>query len=102
MGKRPQSNPVATIYAWTEALKHIGRLEKNRDLQEFCAQLQRAVQHTVNEKRCVTRDIAILTHRDTPIQEGKHYVNTDNFIAEVRHNLREGWPTQPVICSDRK
>ena len=36
MGKKAMSNPIATIYAWTEGLKYIAKMEKNHDLLAFC------------------------------------------------------------------
>lgn len=78
------SNPIATIYAWTEGLKRIAQIEKNADLLAFCAQMQKAVDITVDDKKIVTRDMAVVMKRDIPMKEDEDFVTTGDFISEVR------------------
>ena len=53
--------------------------------------MQKAVEITVDEKKHVTRDMAIVIHRDIPIQEDKDFVSTNDFITEVRRSFRHVW-----------
>jgi isocitrate dehydrogenase len=68
-GNKALSNPIATIYAWTEGLKRVAQIEKNADLLAFCVQMQKAVDITVDDKKIVTRDMAVVMKRDILIKE---------------------------------
>ena len=57
------TNPTSTIYAWTEALKHRGVLDKNADLVNFSLTLQQAVNSTVSDDQLYTLDIAKIMHK---------------------------------------
>jgi isocitrate dehydrogenase len=81
------SNPIATIYTWTEALRHLSHNGKNHDLHAFCDQMQKAV-HMAIKNNVVTRDIAIVNNRDIAVTAGKDYVTMEEFVAEVKKNFR--------------
>jgi len=85
------SNPIATIYAWTEGLKRIAQIEKNAELLAFCEHMQKAVDITVDDKKIVTRDMAVVINRDKPIKEDEDFVTTSDFINEVRKSFKHVW-----------
>ena len=79
-GERTSTNPVATIYAWTGALRKRGELDGNNALVGFADALEAAVMETI-EDRIVTGDLAALMD---PQPEG---VDSETFLAAVRARL---------------
>ena len=79
-GEKPSSNPVATIFAWTGALKKRGELDGNRELMDFADKLEAACIDTI-ESGVMTGDLAALC--DIPAT----VVNSEEFIAAIRKNL---------------
>jgi isocitrate dehydrogenase len=76
-GEVPGTNPVATIYAWSGALKKRGELDGNAELVKFAEKLESAVIKVI-ESGTVTGDLAALAKRDVK------RVNTQEFIAAVK------------------
>ena len=79
-GKKTSTNPVATIFAWTGALRKRGELDGLADLCAFADHLEQATLGTV-EDGVMTGDIAPLC--DTPVEA----VDTDTFMAAIRTRL---------------
>ncbi|MDR0858612.1 MAG: NADP-dependent isocitrate dehydrogenase [Oscillospiraceae bacterium] len=79
-GETPSTNPVATIFAWSGALKKRGELDGVERLTEFAWRLENAVIDTI-ESGVVTSDLAGLANREVK------RVNTQEFIAAVRGRL---------------
>jgi isocitrate dehydrogenase len=80
-GKETSTNSVATIFAWTGALKKRGELDSLPELAAFAEKLEKATIDTV-ESGTVTGDIyAITSLRD------KKKVNTQEFIGEIAKRL---------------
>ncbi|MCI8648648.1 MAG: NADP-dependent isocitrate dehydrogenase [Anaerotruncus sp.] len=82
-GEKTSTNPVATIFAWSGALKKRGELDKNEPLVRFGEQLAQATLQTLNEG-IMTKDLIGLCEGITP-----RAVNTEEFIAEIRTRLTE-------------
>lgn len=80
-GEETSTNSVATIFAWTGALKKRAQMDGNGDLERFASTLERATLETI-ESGVMTKDLAALA--DLP--EIKT-VNTLGFIAAVRGRL---------------
>jgi isocitrate dehydrogenase len=79
-GERTSTNPVATIFAWTGALRKRGELDGNHDLVNFAKNLEKATIVTI-EKGIMTGDLATLA-------EGKkQVVNTWEFLDAVKAEL---------------
>ena len=74
------TDPMATIFAWTGALKKRGELDGNEALASFATRLEEACVATV-ESGCVTRDLAAL------IGPAARAVNTMDFLREIRARL---------------
>ena len=79
-GEKTSTNPVATIFAWTGALRKRGELDGLSDLCDFADKLEQACLSTV-EDGIMTGDIAPLC--ETPVQR----VYTDEFMAAIRARL---------------
>ncbi len=80
-GEVPKSNPVATIFAWSGALKKRGELDGNAELTDFGERLEKAVIKTI-ESGIMTADlskIAIGTNVKT--------VNTKEFFDAIKENI---------------
>ena len=80
-GEETSTNPVATIFAWTGALKKRGELDGNAALAEFAAKLEKATLDTI-EDGIMTGDLALLAEG-----EGVQKVSTKGFISAVRERL---------------
>ena len=80
-GEETSTNPIATIFAWSGALKKRGELDSLPDLVRFGQELEAACFDTLNEGT-VTKDLVNLMEGLTP-----HAVNSADFLAAIRHHL---------------
>jgi isocitrate dehydrogenase len=79
-GEKTSTNPVATMFAWTGALRKRGELDKNDDLVRFADKLEKAALDTI-EAGIMTKDLALLAEGD------KQVVNTMEYLEEVNERL---------------
>ncbi len=80
-GEETSTNSVATIFAWTGALRKRGELDGNRDLMAFADKLEKATIQTIEEGK-MTKDLALITSlNDVTV------LNSENFIKEIRKTL---------------
>ena len=80
-GEQTSTNPIATIFAWTGALRKRGELDANNELMQFADKLEKATIDTVEGGR-MTGDLAIITS----INDAKTLNSTD-FIKAIRTTL---------------
>lgn len=80
-GQQTSTNSVATIFAWTGALKKRGELDQNEALVEFAVKLEKACIQTI-EEGVLTKDLAQLAE-----VENKKVVNTEEFLIEIKNRL---------------
>ena len=80
-GEETSTNPIATIFAWSGALKKRGELDSLPDLVRFGQELEAACFDTLNEGT-VTKDLVNLMEGLTP-----HAVNSADFLAAIRRHL---------------
>lgn len=80
-GERTSTNPMATIFAWSGALRKRGELDGNEALREFGDKLETASLAAIADG-VVTGDMAALTGASTA-------VDTESFIAAIRGKLEE-------------
>ena len=59
-GKETSTNSVATIFAWTGALRKRGELDGNKELMEFADKLEKATLSTIEDGK-MTKDLALIT-----------------------------------------
>ena len=81
-GEETSTNPMATIYAWSGALRKRGELDGLSDLMQFTDRLESACIKTLNDG-IMTKDLVGL------VSEGytARAVNSAEFIAEIRKRL---------------
>ena len=82
-GESTSTNSVATIFAWSGALRKRGELDNNSKLIEFANDLENACKLTIEAGK-MTKDLAMISSLDTAIT-----LTTDEFIREVRKKLEE-------------
>ena len=82
-GKKTSTNSVATIFAWSGALRKRGELDGIKELQEFGDKLEAATIKTI-EEGIMTKDLASIT---TMPKESVTQVNSEEFIKAIRKNL---------------
>ena len=80
-GKPTSTNPIASIYAWTRALAHRGKLDGNEALIDFSHTLEDVVIRTVESGK-MTKDLALLVGPD------QAYLTTEEFLGALADNLR--------------
>ncbi len=82
-GEETSTNSVATLFAWTGALRKRGELDGLPELCEFADSLEKATVDTI-ESGIMTGDLYLLSKL-----ENKHKVNTEEFMRAVAHTLGE-------------
>ncbi|MDO4563887.1 MAG: NADP-dependent isocitrate dehydrogenase [Clostridia bacterium] len=80
-GEETSTNPVATIFAWSGALKKRGEIDSNDNLVSFAVKLEQACIDTM-EDGIVTKDLALLWDDGEPTS-----VTTEVFLKEIRKRL---------------
>ena len=82
-GEKTSTNSVATLFAWTGALRKRGELDNTPDLCEFADKLEKATIKTI-EDGVMTGDLAALSSI-----ENKQTVDTETFLLEINKRLVE-------------
>ncbi len=77
-GEETSTNSVATIFAWTGALRKRGELDGIKELMEFADKLEKATLSTIESGK-MTKDLALITSL-----ENVTVLNSENFIKEIR------------------
>ncbi len=82
-GEETSTNSVATIFAWTGALRKRGELDQNQELMAFADRLERATTQTIEAGK-MTKDLALITSlKDVTV------LNSADFIKAVRATFEE-------------
>ena len=82
-GEETSTNSVATLFAWTGALRKRGELDNNTELCDFADKLEKATIKTI-EDGVMTGDLYLLS-----TLENKKKVNTEEFLVAVNDRLQE-------------
>ena len=80
-GEETSTNSVATIFAWTGALRKRGELDNIPELMTFADKLEAATLGTIEAGK-MTKDLALITTIENPT-----VLNSENFIKEIRKTL---------------
>jgi len=80
-GEETSTNSVATIFAWTGALRKRGELDGNKELMEFADKLEKATIDTI-EGGEMTKDLALITTIPNPV-----VLNSGDFIKAIAKRL---------------
>ncbi len=81
-GKETSTNPIASIFAWTAALRYRGTFDNTPDVVKFAEQLEKATVEAV-EAGHMTKDLALL------VGNGQKWLNTRQYIEKVAVLLNE-------------
>jgi len=76
-GETPMSNPIATLFAWTGALKKRGELDGTPELTEFAEKVEKSMFETVSAG-FVTKDLYLMSSL-----ENKQIVTTEEFLRKI-------------------
>ncbi len=81
-GESTSTNSIASIFAWTQGLKHRAKLDGNAELAHFCDTLEKVCVATV-ESGSMTKDLALL------VGDTQGWLTTEGFIDKVAANLEK-------------
>jgi len=70
-GKATSTNPIASIFAWTQGLQHRAKLDNTPDVGKFASALERVCIETVESGK-MTKDLALLISNDAPWLKMRH------------------------------
>ena len=80
-GEETSTNSVATIFAWTGALRKRGEMDGNKELMEFADKLEKATLKTIEDGK-MTKDLALITElTDVTV------LNSQDFIKAIRETM---------------
>lgn len=80
-GEETSTNSVATIFAWTGALRKRGELDNNKELIQFADKLEKATLDTIESGK-MTKDLALITSIPNPT-----VLNSEEFIQAIAELL---------------
>jgi isocitrate dehydrogenase len=80
--RRPRTNSIASIYAWTGGLKHRAKLDGNEALMRFATTLEKVCVQTV-EDGWMTKDLALLVGPD------QKWLTTMGYLEKVDEYLNK-------------
>ena len=82
-GEETSTNSVATIFAWTGALRKRGELDNIPELSAFADKLEAACLKTIESGK-MTKDLALITTIENPT-----VLNSEGFIKAIREELEK-------------
>lgn len=82
-GEETSTNSVATIFAWTGALRKRGELDGNEALCRFADKLEAATIHVIEFGK-MTKDLALITTIENPV-----VLNSRDFILAIREEMEK-------------
>jgi len=80
-GEETSTNSVATIFAWTGALRKRGELDNIAELSQFADKLEKATLKTIEDGK-MTKDLALITSL-----ENVTVLNSQDFIKAIRETM---------------
>ena len=80
-GEETSTNSVATIFAWSGALRKRGELDNLPELCTFADRLEKACIDTIESGK-MTKDLALITELENPT-----VLNSEGFIKAIRKTL---------------
>jgi len=75
-GKETSTNPIASLFAWTAALRYRGNFDGTPPVVAFADRLEKATIDTV-QAGFMTKDLAVL------VGNGQKYLNTQDFLEKI-------------------
>lgn len=84
-GKKTSTNPIASIFAWTQGLAFRGKLDGNDALINFANTLEKVCIDVVEAGK-MTKDLAMCIHGDKT--DDSHYLTTEDFLDAIDAELK--------------
>ncbi|HVZ28840.1 MAG TPA: NADP-dependent isocitrate dehydrogenase [Asticcacaulis sp.] len=81
-GEATSTNSIASIFAWTQGLKHRAKLDNNAELKRFAETLEKVCVDTV-EAGFMTKDLALL------VGDKQGWLTTEAFLDKISENLTQ-------------
>ncbi|MCC7048515.1 MAG: NADP-dependent isocitrate dehydrogenase, partial [Alphaproteobacteria bacterium] len=81
-GKQTSTNPIASIFAWTQGLWYRGKFDNTPELQHFAKTLEKVCVDTVESGK-MTKDLAILIDPKAP------FLQTQQFLDAIDQGLKK-------------
>ncbi|CAB5017938.1 MAG: NADP-dependent isocitrate dehydrogenase [Actinobacteria bacterium] len=81
-GKPTSTNPIASIFAWTQGLSYRGKMDGTPEVTEFAQTLERVCVQTVEEGK-MTKDLSLLIGSSAP------WLTTEGFLDAIDENLKK-------------
>jgi len=85
-GKKTSTNPIASIFAWTQGLAFRGKLDNNNALIDFAKKLEEVCVETVESGK-MTKDLAVCIYGEKVSVE--NYLFTEEFLDLIDENLKK-------------
>ena len=79
-GLETSTNPIASIFAWTRALLHRGKIDNNKDLENFSHKVESICKNLLN-KGIMTKDLALMVGPD------QKWLTTQELIDSISNEL---------------
>ena len=79
-GLETSTNPIASIFAWTRALLHRGKIDNNKDLEKFAHKIESICKNLLN-KGIMTKDLALMVGPD------QKWLTTQELIDSISNEL---------------
>ncbi|MBK5224605.1 MAG: NADP-dependent isocitrate dehydrogenase [Acidimicrobiia bacterium] len=80
-GNPTSTNPIASIFAWTQGLAHRGKVDGTPEVTGFADALEKVIIDTVEGGK-MTKDLALLVGRE------QEWLTTEEFMAALDENLK--------------
>jgi isocitrate dehydrogenase len=80
-GNKTSTNPIASIYAWTQGLAYRGKMDNTPEVTAFAETLEQVCVSTVESGK-MTKDLSLLISRDAP------WLTTEDFLDSLDVNLQ--------------
>ena len=80
-GNKTSTNPIASIYAWTQGLSYRGKMDSTPQVTEFADTLEKVCVEAV-EAGEMTKDLSLLISKDTP------FLHTEDFLEALNSRLQ--------------
>ncbi len=85
-GNKTSTNPIASIFAWTQGIAHRGKLDDTPEVTQFAETLEKVCIDTI-ESGSMTKDLAVCIHGNPP--PAGSFMDTDTFMSTLASNLEK-------------
>jgi isocitrate dehydrogenase len=82
IGKPTSTNPIASIFAWTQGLRYRGKFDETPDVVNFADTLEKVCVQTVESGK-MTKDLSLLLEKDHP------FLTMDEFFDVINENMKK-------------